>query len=237
MQKKEISIVIPILNEEKNIFPLTKKIISDLKKIKFEIIFVDDNSTDNSKRQLNLLKAKYSFFNPIFRKKNPRDLTQSCFLGIEKAKYRNILIMDGDMQHDPKYINKMINLFNTQNLDLVIGARKLKHGPNKGLSETRRFASLILIFLFSFFKIKTSDPMSGFFLFKKEIYLKNKNYYFGKGFKILADVLVNSKTSLKVKDVFINFEKRLENRSKMNFKILSILIFFYFKSVLKKLFI
>lgn len=237
MQKKEISIVIPILNEEKNIFPLTKKIISELKKLKFEIIFVDDNSTDNSKRQLNLLKAKYSFFHPIFRKEKPRDLTQSCFLGIENAKYRNILIMDGDMQHDPKYINKMINVFNTQNLDLVVGARKLKQGPNKGLSETRRFASLFLIFLFSFFKIKTSDPMSGFFLFKKEIYLKNKNYYFGKGFKILADILINSKNSLKVKDVFINFEKRLENQSKMNFRILIILIFFYLKSVLKKLFI
>ena len=53
MQKKEISIVIPILNEEKNISPLTKKIISELKKFKFEIIFVDDNSTDNSKRKLN----------------------------------------------------------------------------------------------------------------------------------------------------------------------------------------
>ena len=143
--------------------------------------------------------------------------------------------MDGDMQHDPKYINKMINLFNTKNLDLVVGARKLKHGPNKGLSETRRFASLFLIFLFSFFKINTSDPMSGFFLFKKEIFLKNKNYYFGKGFKILADILVNSKTSLKVKDIFINFERRLENQSKMNFRIFLILIFFYFKSVLKKI--
>lgn len=237
MQKKELSIVIPILNEEKNIFPLTNKIISELKNFKFEIIFVDDNSYDNSKRQLNFLKAKHSFFNPIFRKKNSRDLTQSCFLGIKNAKYKNILIMDGDMQHDPKYINKMINLFNTQNLDLVVGARKLKHGPNKGLSETRRFASLFLIFLFSFFKINTSDPMSGFFLFKKEIFLKNKNYYFGKGFKILADILVNSKTSLKVKDIFINFERRLENQSKMNFKIFLILIFFYFKSVLKKLFI
>ena len=79
--------------------------------------------------------------------------------------------------------------------------------------------------------------MSGFFLFKKKIYSQNKNYYFGKGFKILADILINSKNKLKVKDVFINFEKRLENQSKMNFRILIILIFFYLKSVLKKLFI
>jgi len=44
---KELSIVIPILNEEKNIKPLTNKIIKELKKFKFQIIFVDDSSNDN----------------------------------------------------------------------------------------------------------------------------------------------------------------------------------------------
>ena len=49
------------------------------------------------------------YFNAIFRRKE-RDLTQSCCDGIEKAKYKNILIMDADLQHDPKYIPKMLNL-------------------------------------------------------------------------------------------------------------------------------
>ena len=93
MQGK-LSLVIPILNEEKNILPLTNKIIKNLKNINFEIIFVDDGSFDNSKQELKLLKKKFRFFRPIFRNKK-RDLTQSCFDGIRKAKYRNILIMDG----------------------------------------------------------------------------------------------------------------------------------------------
>jgi dolichol-phosphate mannosyltransferase len=229
----EISIVIPALNEEKNIKPLTLRIIKVLKKTKFEIIFVDDNSTDQSKKILLALSKKYKFFNPVLRKKN-RDLTQSCFDGIKRSKYQNILILDADLQHDPKYISQMSKEF-YKGKDVVIGARKLTSGKNKGLSETRRFASVFLIFLFKIFNIQTKDPMSGFFLFKKDIYLKNKNRFFGKGFKILADLLINSKAKLKTKDVFIDFNRRYESESKMNFKILLILIQFYIVSLMRKL--
>ena len=233
--KNKISIVIPALNEEKNIKQLTKKIIENLRNIKFEIIFVDDNSVDQSKSILLTLSKKYKFFNPLLRKKD-RDLTQSCFDGIEKSKYPNILIMDADLQHNPKYIPIMLKVFNNNN-DVVVGARKLTSGKNKGLSEFRRFASVILIFFFKIFNIKTTDPMSGFFIFKKKLYKKNKKYYFGKGFKILADILINSKDKLKTKDVYIDFNRRYESESKMSFKILVILIQFYLISLLKKLFI
>ena len=147
----------------------------------------------------------------------------------------NILIMDGDMQHDPRYILPMFSKFIKSDCDIIIGARPLAKGPNQGLSEIRRLASNILIFFFSFLKINTSDPMSGFFIFKKDIYLKNKNFFFGKGFKILADILINSKDDLIVKDLIIKFKRRHGNRSKMNFRILIILIRFYIESIFKKM--
>ena len=232
--KKNLSIVIPVLNESNNIKFLTNKIIENLKDIKYEIIFVDDSSTDSSYKILKLLQKKYHFFNPIFRKKD-RDLTQSCFEGIRKSKFDKILIMDGDMQHDPKYILPMYDKFNKFNCDVVIGARPLIKGPNQGLSEIRRLASNILIFFFSIFKMNTSDPMSGFFIFRKNIYLKNKKNFFGKGFKILADILINSKNELIVKDFFIRFKRRYDNKSKMSLKILMILINFYIISIITKL--
>ena len=234
--KRKLSIVIPILNEEKNISPLTKKIQKYLKSYDFEIIFVDDSSNDKSKEILKKLKKKYLFFKPIFRS-NKRDLSKSCFDGIKKSRFENILIMDGDLQHDPKYIPNMFNKYIKENLDLVVGARKLYKPNNPGLSETRRFASLILIYFFSFLNIKTKDPMSGFFLFKKKIFTRNKKRYFGKGFKILADFIINSKPRLKTEDIYIDFKRRYQNKSKMNYKILLILINFYLISLWKKLFI
>ena len=68
-KKIGLSIVIPVLNESNNIQILTNKIIHNLKKINFELIFVDDNSIDKSRKILNFLKKKYKFFKPIFRKK------------------------------------------------------------------------------------------------------------------------------------------------------------------------
>ena len=66
---KKISIIIPIYKEEKNIFELTNKIRKSLKSIKYEIIFVDDNSNDDTKEILIKLKKKYKYFNFIIRKK------------------------------------------------------------------------------------------------------------------------------------------------------------------------
>ncbi len=231
----KLSLVIPILNEEKNIIPLTKKIIQNLKRIKYEIIFVDDSSIDDSRIKLKSLKKKYKFFKPLLRNKK-KDLTQSCFDGIRRSKFQNILIMDGDLQHDPKYIKKMFKIYKKYNLDIVVGSRKLLSGKNQGLSELRRFSSIILIYFFRIFKIKTNDPMSGFFLFRKEIYEKNKKFFFGKGFKILADFLINSKQNLQTKDVIINFNRRYNSESKMSLRVLFILIQFYLLSLLKKIF-
>ena len=65
--KNKLSIIIPIFNEKNNILILTKKIIFNLKKIKYEIIYVDDNSLDYSKKVLSELKRRYKFFKPILR--------------------------------------------------------------------------------------------------------------------------------------------------------------------------
>ena len=129
----------------------------------------------------------------------------------------------------------MVKLIDKKGIDIVVGARKLSAGKNKGLSEIRRFASVVLIYLFKIFNIKTNDPMSGFFLFKKKIFLKNKKFLFGKGFKILADILINSKQNLIVRDISINFDRRYESKSKMNYKVLLIIIYFYLRSIIKKL--
>lgn len=223
--KKNLSIVIPILNESNNIQLLTDKIIKNLKSIEYEVIFVDDNSVDGSNKILKSLQKKYYFFNPIFRKKE-RDLTQSCFEGIRKSKFDKVLIMDGDMQHDPQYILPMYNKFNKLNCDIVVGARPLNKGPNQGLSEIRRLASNILIFFFSIFEVKTSDPMSGFFIFKKSIFKKNKNKLFSNGFKILSDLLYSNKKIVKVRDYQINFNLRKAGKSKMNFLVLLNLLYF-----------
>ena len=108
----KISIIIPIFNERKNIKELIFQIRKRLIKNSYEIIIVDDSSTDGSKKVLNSLNKKYKNLKVIFRNNENRDLSISCRDGFEKSKYKNILVMDGDLQHDPIYIPKMIKIFN-----------------------------------------------------------------------------------------------------------------------------
>ncbi len=232
--KNSLSIIIPILNENKNLINLTKNIFKNTKGIRYEIIFVDDNSKDGSVNTLRYLKKKYKNLR-FFIRKNDSDLTKSCFLGITKSKYNFNLIMDGDGQHNPKYIKPMLNTFIKKKADFVIGARKFDD-INESLSFSRFLASKILIFLFKIlFKLKTSDPMTGFFIFKKNFYIENKKYFFGRGYKILADLIYSTPHNLKIIDLKINFLKRKNEKSKMSYKILLILILFIISRTIKKI--
>ena len=224
---KSCSIVIPILNEEKNILKLKNLIFKYFKIKNLELIFVDDNSADKSISILKKIKnKKIKFF--IRKKKN--DLTQSCFLGIKKSKYNNIIIMDGDLQHHPKYLKKLLNLYLKKNSDIVICSRSFKKRQN--LNVIRFFASKILILIInSLLGHKVNDPMSGFFIFKKKIFTKNKNKFYGKGYKILFDFLYTCK-NLKIDEINIYFYKRKFNNSKMSINILMLLII----SIISKIF-
>jgi len=224
----KISIVIPIYNEKNNISILLNKIYKILKNNAFEIIVIDDSSTDGTNKVLKKLKKKYSNLNIILRQGKERDLSRSCAEGFVRARFDKIVVMDGDLQHDPKYIPKMINKFHKNNCDIVVGARDLVNKRIRSLSLFRQFSSFMIIKIFDiFFGKKTIDPMSGFFLFKKKIYTKNKKKLYLKGFKILAD-LIYSQKSLKIEDVIIKFNYRVKGKSKLNFKILIILIKFMF---------
>ena len=227
---KEISIVIPILNESENIKLLIPKISKNIKTLKiqkYEIILVDDNSEDQIELVVRKLRKKFKSLKLLIRKKKDKDLSKSCILGFEKSKYKNILVMDGDFQHHPKYILNLVKNINKTNCDIVVGARDLTSTKKTKLSIFRLGSSFIVTtFLNIALGKKTSDPLTGFFLFRKEIYKKNKKQLFAKGYKILADLIYSSKEKLNIIDVGINFSNRARGESKMNFKILIILISF-----------
>ena len=239
MKINNISIVIPILNEEKNLIKLTKGIKNIKKKLKiknFELIFIDDDSTDNTKIILKKLSLKHQFLKFYIRKEPIRDLSKSCIFGFEKSKHENILVMDGDLQHPPKYIEHLTKKFFLKKADVVIGSRNLLKTKNSGLSFLRYVSSVIIIYIISFFLgKKTSDPLSGFFIFKKKIYKKNKRKLYANGYKILADLIYNSSKSLKIFDQDIFFDTRKSGRSKMNIIVLVKLLVFIIISFGKKL--
>ena len=107
---KKFSVVVPIFNEENNIKILLNEIIISLKEITdYEIIFVDDCSTDNSKKILeSIVNTKFIHF---FSHLKNLGQSHSILTGIKNAKYQTIVTLDGDGQNNPTDIVKLLNTY------------------------------------------------------------------------------------------------------------------------------
>ena len=227
----KFTIVIPVYNEAKNLKILIPKIYKQLKNEKFELIIVDDNSNDETLRALKKFRRKN--FHHLIRK-TERDLSKSCILGFKKARYKNIIVMDGDLQHKPSDLKKILNVYFKYNPDIAVGTRDLFKIKKHNLNFLRLLASRILILIVNLLLgNKTSDPMSGFFVFKKKIFQKSEKKMIKKGYKILLDLLYIKNQNVEVIDVNINFDSRMKGKSKMSFKVLINLI----SMILKKCFL
>ena len=142
--------------------------------------------------------------------------------------------MDGDLQHKPSDIKKFLRIFHKNNPDIIVGTRDLFKNKKHNLNIFRLFASRVLILSVNLLLgNKTSDPMSGFFMFKKNIFVKSQKKLIEKGYKILLDLLYVKNQKIKVVDVKINFDSRMKGKSKMGFKVLINLI----SMILKKCFL
>ena len=121
------SVILPTLNEKGHIISLIKNIANIFKKIKceYEIIVVDDNSTDGTidlvKKYLKNLRNLKLFV----RKNKKKNLANSINYGISRSRYKFIIWLDADFQHPPKYIKMLIKTLKKS--DVVICSRFLKN--------------------------------------------------------------------------------------------------------------
>ncbi|MFO7939250.1 MAG: glycosyltransferase family 2 protein [Bacteroidales bacterium] len=118
---EKLSIVVCVYNEELNIKPLVEQIYQSLKEYNFELIYVDDGSTDNTVSEIKSLNKK-----EIHLVELRKNYGQSSALaaGIDYASGEYIITMDGDLQNDPSDIPAMLEKLKKEELDLVAGIRK-----------------------------------------------------------------------------------------------------------------
>lgn len=133
MKDLDLSIVIPIYNEEKNIVNLMKEIEEAIVKLKFEVIFVNDGSTDNSLEILEKLVDQYRENDRVniivadLRRNSGQTAAMRAGFSLVKGKY--VVTMDGDGQNDPNDIEKLYNKITTEKVDVVCGWRKNRKDP------------------------------------------------------------------------------------------------------------
>jgi dolichol-phosphate mannosyltransferase len=212
MNDTRISVIIPTYNERDNITPLVERLSQTFAGLDFEILIVDDNSKDGTIDLAAGLASKYPV--KVLVRTNERGLATAVLHGFKYAKGDIIGVMDADLQHPPEINSGLLKAIEN-GADMAIASRYVTGGgcPNWGL--VRRIISkgaLILAHLFLPMTRNVRDPMSGFFMFKRQG--TDRVEFEPIGYKILLEMLVMGNFQNVVEVPFI-FEDRSSGRSKM----------------------
>jgi dolichol-phosphate mannosyltransferase len=160
----------------------------------------------------------FNFFIKIIIRKEKTGLISAIQDGINSSISDFVIVMDADLSHSPFYLNSLIKEIKNSKSDIVIASRYLKNGKILGWPKKRVFYSKAATFISkSIFKLNNiTDPMSGFFIIKRDI-LKNIKFNTS-GYKILLEILVKSK-NIKSKEIPYTFINRKNGSSKLSSKV------------------
>jgi len=211
-----LSIVVPTFNERENIPVLVSKLRSILKdqKYEYEIIFVDDNSPDNTWKLAREMSLEDEHIR-VIRRVGRKGLSSAVIEGFLVAKGDFLAVIDADLQHDPHQIPQMLSEVDEGDYDLVIASRYLDEGSVGDWGKLRVFVSQTATRMSQIaMKYKISDPMSGFFLVRRNVIERNIEKLSGKGFKILLDIM-SVDDNLKIKEIPYTFSTRMHGESKL----------------------
>jgi dolichol-phosphate mannosyltransferase len=211
----EFAIIVPILNERDNIQPLLGLLGKALTGITWEAVFVDDGSHDGSIPLLLEIAAA----NPAVRlvqRLGRRGLSTAVVEGMMATAAPLVGVIDGDLQHDETILPAMIAAVREGRADVAVGSRYIEGGGTQDWSAERLRASRFATWLGKrVIPTPTSDPMSGFFVTRRETVAAIHGRLSGIGFKILIDILASSPQPLRVVDVPYVFRGRVAGESKM----------------------
>ncbi len=220
----DISIVVPCLNESKNIQILIDSLNVTLKHFSWEVIFVDDDSNDGTLKVLRDIARRDSRVRYLHRI-GRRGLASAVVEGILSSSAPYIAVMDADLQHDEKLLPNMHEILVSGDADLVVGSRYMEGGGVGAWEVQRRRLSQFATWISNkLLGVKISDPMSGFFMVTRVAFDRSVRRLSLLGYKLLLDILASSKSSvslkstagIRIKEIPYQFKSRVHGESKLD---------------------
>ena len=228
----QVSIIIPTYNESENIIQVLKTIGDHLPKdIATEAIVVDDNSPDGTGKvvedYINDTQNKIGYTVDVIHRKTKSGLSSAILDGIQHSSGETVVVMDSDFSHPPKIIPQLVEEIKISKYDIAIASRYTEGGEVSGWSTKRKLISKTAKGIAKAgLGVNESDPMSGFFAFRRKILEGIK--FDAIGYKMLLEILVKTKGA-KVKEIPYTFTDRTRGSSKLD----SSTMFDYVRSVWK----
>lgn len=216
----ELCVVVPVLNERDNVGPLVDAVRRVLDGIAWEIMFVDDDSSDGTREMIAAIARTEPRVRMIHRV-GRRGLSSAFIEGAQASFAPYVAAMDGDMQHDEALLPRMLaSLKDTpagQGAEIAIGSRYVPGGgigewdaKRAGMSTlATRLGQLVL-------KAEVADPMSGFFMLRRATFDTALRHLSAIGFKILLDIIASLPAPPHIVELPFQFRTRTAGESKLD---------------------
>ena len=208
----DISVVVPVFNEAENISDLNQEINLALKNYDFEIVFVDDHSSDNTLENLKKIAKENSRIRIIHHKQNYGQ-SSAVYTGVNHSKSKWIATIDGDGQNDPRDITKLyknlIELNQNGINTMIAGFRKVRN-DNFLKRFSSRYANKIRSMIL---KDNVPDTGCGLKLFSRKIFLELP--FFDHYHRYLPALFISN--GGQVVSIEVNHRQRIKGSSKYGF--------------------
>ena len=215
----ELSVVVPTFKERGNVAELVRRLDASLQGIAWEAIFVDDNSPDGTATAVKEIAARDARVRCL-RRVGRRGLAGACIEGMLSSAAPYVAVIDADLQHDEKVLPLMLAKLRGGEADLVAATRYVAGGSAASFSEGRGTISRLATKLtHRLVGTPLSDPMSGFFMLRRDRFDEIAPRLSPAGFKILLDIAATSGSKLRIAEQPYSFGERFDGESKFNIQI------------------
>jgi dolichol-phosphate mannosyltransferase len=212
----DISIIVPTINEAENLPELVRRIAAALMGRSYELLIIDDASTDATPGVCAKLSEQYPL-RLIVREKPRNGLSGAVLEGLRQAKGDIFVVMDADLQHPPEKVPELLGALEQQRGDFALGSRRVEGGAVQGgWGIARRINSVVATLLATPFAGTVRDPMSGFFALRRETYQQAQRLT-PLGYKIALELICKCRVK-HVHEVPILFALRQRGKSKLSLK-------------------
>jgi len=217
--RTELSIVLPTFQEKGNVAELIRRLDSALAGVEWEAIFVDDNSPDGTAEAAKRIAAT-DLRVRCLKRVGRRGLAGACIEGMLSSSAPYVAVMDADLQHDERILTAMLETLRTGKADLVAASRHIEGGSAASLEKSRGTISKVATALTrNVLSVPLSDPMSGFFMMRRDRFDAVAPKLSPVGFKILLDIVATAGPGLRVAEQSYVFGRREQGESKFNVQI------------------
>jgi dolichol-phosphate mannosyltransferase len=212
----ELSIIAPTFNERGNVLELVERLKQCLAGHRWEIIFVDDDSPDETAEEVRAL-ARVDTRVRCIQRIGRRGLSSACVEGMLASSAPYLAVMDADLQHDERLLPRMLQLLRNGEADIVVASRYVSGGGIGKWDSSRAAVSRLATRMSrTLVPAELTDPMSGFFMLRREVLTASVRRLSAIGFKILLDLFASSPGTLRFAELPYEFRIRHAGVSKLD---------------------